>query len=156
MINIIKLIVAILICEGAGVIGSIFTMSQIQTWYAGINKPSFNPPGWIFGPVWTILFLMMGIALYLVYQKGWMNQNVKIAIAVFALQLLLNIVWSLLFFGAHSPLLALIDIIFLLVAIVFTIFQFYPISQLAGLLLIPYVLWVSFASVLNYFIVKLN
>lgn len=154
--KIISLIIAILICEGAGGIGSIFTSAKIPTWYAGVIKPSFNPPNWIFGPVWITLFLMMGISVWLIWQKGIQNQEIKIALAVFAFQLILNIVWSLIFFGLQSPGRALIEIIFLWLAILVTIFRFFPLSSLAAWLLVPYLLWVSFAAVLNFSIWRLN
>ena len=156
MKNIIRLLITILICEGAGIIGSIFTTSSINTWYTGIIKPSFNPPNWIFGPVWTILFLMMGISLYLIWLKKLSGSNVKGVITIFGFQLALNILWSVLFFGLHLPLWALIDLALLWLVILLTIIKFYPLSRWAAWLMIPYILWVSFAGILNFFIVRLN
>lgn len=154
--NILRLIIAIVICEGAGVVGSLFTTPSIATWYASLTKPSFNPPGWIFGPVWTTLFLLMGISAFLVWNKGLNHNNVKIALIIFGFQLLLNILWSVLFFGYHLPGAAFIEIIFLWLAILATIIAFFRISHPSAWLLIPYVLWVSFASILNFYIWRLN
>lgn len=151
-----KLISAILISELAGVIGSLFTFSSIPTWYATIVRPSFSPPNWIFGPVWTTLFALMGIALFLVWQKGFSRKDVKVAVVLFAVQLLLNTCWSIIFFGAHNPGAAFIEIIFLWLAILVTIIAFFRISKWAGYLLLPYIAWVSFAAFLNYAIWTLN
>jgi tryptophan-rich sensory protein len=156
MNKIVLLIVSIVICQVAGFIGSIFTTRTIPTWYASLIKPVFNPPNWIFGPVWTALFFLMGVSLYLVWQKGFDNPQVKIALLIFAFQLVLNIIWSILFFGLRSPLLAFIEIIVLWIFILLTIICFYPISKPASYLLIPYILWVTFASVLNFAIFLLN
>jgi benzodiazapine receptor len=154
--SLLKLAVSIVVCFLAGAVGTIFTTSSIPTWYASINKPSFNPPNWIFGPVWSILYIMMGISAALIWQKGWENPAVRIALTVFAIQLILNSLWSVLFFGWHSPLYGFICIIFLWLAILLTIIKFFALSSPAGWLLIPYILWVSFASILNYSILVLN
>ena len=151
-----KLIVSIIICQSAGIVGSIFTSSSVQTWYTTLQKPSFTPPGWFIGTVWIILYTLMGISLYLVWNKGLRNKRVKNSLYLFGLQLILNAVWSLLFFGLRSPFLALIEIVFLWVAIAFTILKFYKISKTAGLLLIPYIVWVSVALMLNLSIWWLN
>jgi len=151
-----KLIISILICQGAGVVGSLFTSPAISTWYATIQKPSFNPPNWIFAPVWTLLFLLMGISLYLMWEKGLENKKAKTAFFIFGVQLILNILWSILFFGLQSPLYAFIEIIILWLAILLTIISFYKISKPAAYLLLPYIIWVSFASVLNFSILILN
>ncbi|MBI4038125.1 tryptophan-rich sensory protein [Candidatus Daviesbacteria bacterium] len=148
-INIPKLILAVGVCLGAGGVGSIFTFSSIPTWYVTLNKPFFSPPNWIFGPVWTTLYILMGISLYLV----WIKNKVP---TVFWTQLILNAVWSIIFFGLQNPSLALVDIVALWIAIVLTIKAFYPISKPASYLLIPYLAWVSFASILNLSIVLLN
>lgn len=147
---------AILICEAAGLIGSVFTARSIPAWYAGIVKPSFNPPNWIFGPVWTALFVLMGIALYLVWRQGVRRFPVKYALAVFGLQLALNVMWTVIFFGLHSPFLAAIEIVVLWLAILWTIAAFWNASRAAAYLLLPYLLWVSFAAVLNFSIWRLN
>jgi len=150
------LFASIIICQLAGVFGSLFTTPSIPLWYASINKPSFNPPNWIFAPVWTTLFLLMGIALFLIWRKGFKEKDIKIAFSVFIFQLVLNVLWSFLFFGLQSPFAAFIEIIFLWIAILITIILFLRISWVASILLIPYMLWVSFASVLNFAIWRLN
>jgi len=154
--KIIKLITAVLICQFAGIIGSVFTTPTRPTWYASINKPEFNPPNWVFAPVWTMLFLLMGISLYLIWEKGLEKKEVKHAVYVFGLQLFLNIVWSFLFFGLQNPFLAFAEIVLLWIAILASIILFYRISKKAGLLLVPYILWVSFAAFLNYSVWILN
>ncbi|MBI2075673.1 MAG: tryptophan-rich sensory protein [Candidatus Aenigmarchaeota archaeon] len=157
-----KAIVSIFIAEGAGIIGSLFTFSAIGTWYAGLNKPFFSPPNWIFGPAWTILYALMGVAAALVWdakskgkkKSGFVTK--KDALAVYGIQLLLNVLWSLLFFGLRSPYLAVIEITALWVAVAATIFYFNRISRTAAILLVPYILWVSFAAMLNYSVWMLN
>lgn len=156
MNKIIKLLASIAVCEFVGLISVPFTIASIPTWYASLNKSPFSPPNWIFGPVWTTLYFMMGVSLYLVWMKGLKNKKVKVALFFFAAQLLFNFLWSILFFGAHSPLLALIDIVLLLYAISMTMIKFNIISKPASYLLLPYLLWVSFATLLNFFIVILN
>lgn len=154
--NFFKLIIAIAISEVAGIIGSVFTVSAIPTWYAGLVKPALNPPSWIFGPVWTTLYALMGIAAWLVWKAGWERKEVRMALGVFGIQLFLNIIWSIIFFGLHSPAWALVDIALLWLAIVWTMIIFYKISKPASYLLAPYLLWVSFALHLNYSIWVLN
>lgn len=151
-----RLIVSLIIPQLAGILGSLVTFPAISSWYKDLIKPSFSPPNWLFGPAWTLLYLLMGISLYLVWQKGTKKKEVKIALTIFTLQLLLNILWSYLFFGLHQPLYALIEIIIMWIAILATIISSYRISKSAGLILIPYLLWVSFASVLNFFVFRLN
>ena len=151
-----KLVVAIIVCELAGIIGSIFTISAIPMWYATLAKPMLNPPSWLFGPVWTTLYLLMGIAAFLIWRKGWNSRGVGTALSVFAVQLILNVVWSIIFFGLHSPSWALVDIIALWMAIVITIVTFAKISRPAAWLLAPYIFWISFAMYLNYSIWRLN
>lgn len=155
-IQYLKLAIAILICLLAGFIGSVFTSKSVSTWYTTLKKPSFNPPDWVFGPVWTTLFILMGISLYLVWSKGLEVEGVKIAMIIFGAQFLFNILWSLIFFGLQSPFYAFLEIIILWAAILLTIFSFYNVSRPAAYLLIPYILWVSFAAVLNFMIVRLN
>lgn len=147
--NVSRLIFSISICLGAGVLGSFFTINSIPTWYQTLNKPFFSPPNWILGPVWTILYILMGYSLYLV----WVKRSVP---TIFWVQLVLNAVWSIIFFGLKNPTLALVDILALWIAIILTIKAFSKINKLAGKLLYPYVAWVSFASLLNIFIVILN
>lgn len=146
----------ILLSLSAGAIGSFFTVSAMPAWYATLSKPSFSPPGWLFAPVWTALYLLMGISAYLVWQKGWDDNQVKIALSLFGVQLLLNLLWSVLFFGFNSPLLAFIEITSLWFSVAATISAFYPLDRRAALLLFPYLAWVSFAALLNYAIWTLN
>lgn len=155
MKNFLKLATSIIVCQLAGIIGSIFTISSIPTWYASLNKPFFNPPNWIFGPVWTILYLLMGVSLYLIWQQKKSKKRTN-ALIVFASQLGLNTLWSIIFFGMQSPFLAFLVIVGLLIFIILTIIKFFPLSKTAAYLLIPYILWVSFASILNFSIVVLN
>ena len=155
-IEILKLVMSIVICQLAGVIGSVFTTPAIPTWYATLKKPSFTPPNWVFSPVWITLFVLMGIAAFLVWNKGLGDRWVKIALSIFAAQLILNVLWSVMFFGLRSPLAGLIDIAVLWIAILVTILYFLKVSNMAGILLIPYILWVSFAAVLNFSIWRLN
>ena len=154
--DILKLVACIAGCELAGVIGSIFTIRRIPTWYASLKKPSFRPPNWLFGPVWIVLYLLMGIAAYLVWQKGTENPDVELAIIAFGLQLGLNVLWSVVFFGLESPVGGLVVIFILWSAILVTIQRFLPLSLAAGLLLVPYIAWVSIAAVLNISIYVLN
>ncbi len=154
--NVLRLVTSVIICLFAGFIGSIFTSPSIPTWYAALTKPSFNTPDWIFAPVWTILFILMGISLYLVWNKGLQDKKVKISLFIFGVQLVLNVLWSFLFFGLHSPFYAFLEIIILWIAIVLTIVNFFKVSRTAGLLLLPYILWVSFAAILNFSIWRLN
>ncbi len=161
--NTLKLVIAIVACELAGIIGSVFTTPSIDGWYAGIVKPAINPPAWVFGPVWTTLYLLMGISLWLVWKQHYdISNNVimfrwrRWAIGLFFVQLVLNTLWSIIFFGLHSPGGALVEIVFLWLAILTTIIAFAKISQPAAWLLAPYILWVSFAAYLNYSIWILN
>jgi translocator protein len=140
----------------AGFLGSIFTISAIPGWYATLIKPVFSPPNYVFGPVWSILYLLMGISAYLVWKEGLGKKKVKMALKIFFVQLALNTLWSILFFGLKSPTLSFIEIILLWILIFVTIKEFYQISKIAGLLLVPYILWVTFASILNVSIVLLN
>ncbi|MBU2632876.1 tryptophan-rich sensory protein [Patescibacteria group bacterium] len=150
-----KLIVSVIGCELVGILGSVFTVSSISTWYATLNRPFFAPPNWIFGPVWTTLYFLMGVAFYLIWRQGW-KKKIKTAGLFFLAQLSLNFIWSPIFFGLRAPLLGLIVIIAMWVLIVMTMKKFYPLSKLAFYLLVPYLLWVSFATLLNAAIVVLN
>lgn len=157
MKNFIKLLISIIICQLAGGIGSIFTSKSVSTWYLTINKPSFTPPNWLFAPVWIGLFLLMGISLFLVWSHlAVALQKRRRALTIFFIQLFFNILWSVMFFGLKSPLLGFIVIIVLWILILLTIIKFFKISKLAGWLLIPYILWVSFATILNLAILILN
>ncbi|MFA5098800.1 MAG: TspO/MBR family protein [Candidatus Paceibacterota bacterium] len=152
----VKFGVSILLPLLAGFIGSFFTASTVSSWYQELIKPSFNPPGWIFGPVWTLLYIFMGLALYLVWQSEIENKKKKIAISVFAAQLALNVLWSVLFFGLKNPFWAFAEIVLLWVLILANLILFWKIKKSAGWLLLPYLFWVSFASVLNFSIWQLN
>lgn len=155
-INYLKLLISILICQLAGIIGSFFTVSSVNGWYAALIKPSFNPPSWIFSPVWITLYLLMGISLYLVWVNKSNHNSKKVAYIIFGAQLFLNSLWSILFFGLRSPLAAFIEIIILWFAILFTMIYSYRISKISSYLLIPYIAWVSFAAVLNLSLLYLN
>ena len=154
--NSFKLITSLLVCQLAGLAGSIFTMSKIPNWYMTLNKPELAPPNWIFGPVWTTLFVLMGIALYIVWKQGTDKKDVKISLYIFGTQLILNVLWSIIFFGLENPGSAFIEIISLWISILLSIIYFYRINKTAGYLLIPYIAWVSFASYLNFMIWVLN
>jgi translocator protein len=154
--EILKLIISIIVVFIGGAIGNFFTIAEITTWYTTLAKPAWTPPNWVFGPVWTTLYILMGIALYLVWSKGLERKDVKIAIGIFAVQLILNTLWSIIFFGLHSLLGGLIAIIILWIAILANIIVFYRISKPAGLLLVPYIMWVTIASYLTYSVYLLN
>lgn len=156
IINILKLVASIILCQLAGIVGSLATIPSIPTWYASLKKPFFTPPNWIFGPVWTGLYALMGISLFMVWQRRADHPQVKTAFIFFFLQLILNPIWSVAFFGLRLPLLGLIDIILLWIAILLTIQNFFKVSKMAGLLLLPYLLWVSFAALLNFSLWVLN
>ena len=149
------LLLCILLCQIIGGLGAFFTSPEISGWYANIQKPSFNPPNWIFGPVWTILFTLMGISLWLTL-KSEDSAARKTALITFTVQLVLNSAWPFLFFKLHSPWAGLIEITFLWFAILFWILRTYSVSKSAALISIPYLAWVSFASFLNFWIWKLN
>lgn len=151
-----KLAIAIAVCELSGIVGSLFTVSAVREWYPMLVRPSFAPPSWVFGPVWTTLFALMGVAAWLVWEKGVKRKNIRAALGIFIVQLVLNTTWSILFFGLHTPGGALIEIGFLWVAIVASIVAFAKISKPAAWLLAPYILWVSFAAYLNYAFWMLN
>ena len=153
--SILPLLISILIVFSFGFIGSFFTTSSITNWYAFINKPLFSPPNWIFGPVWTLLYILMGISAFLIWKKRD-NLKTKQAFIFYGIQLILNALWSIIFFGMHNPGLAFLEIIILWLFILITLIKFYKINKIAGLLFIPYLLWVSFASILNYAIWMLN
>ena len=150
----------LVVCVGAVLlassIGSFATVRAIPRWYAGLAKPSFNPPGWLFGPAWTVLYLMMAVAAWLVWKQGLGVPGVKLALVVFLAQLILNSLWSILFFGLRSPRAGLAEIVVMWLAILATIIMFFRVSSLAGLLLLPYIAWVTFAAILNAAILRLN
>ncbi len=154
--DVIKLVVSIVACQCAGAIGSIFTTSAIPTWYAALEKPFFTPPNWLFAPAWITLYLLMAIAAFLIWRKGLRQREVRAALIIFLVQLVLNALWSVVFFGLQSPLWGVVVILALWVAILLTIIRFFKLSTAAGALLVPYILWVSFASALNIAIWVLN
>jgi tryptophan-rich sensory protein len=154
--NIWKLAFAVGISELAGIIGSVFTSPSIPTWYASLAKPNLAPPNWVFAPVWTTLFALMGVALFMVWREGTVHKKVKIAIYAFSAQLFLNVLWSAIFFGLRLPGVSFAEIIFLWVAILITAVLFRRVSKVAAWLLVPYLLWVGFASYLNLMIALLN
>jgi tryptophan-rich sensory protein len=155
--DVIRLLVACAASLGAGLIGSLAMVGGgPRSWYAALAKPSFTPPNWVFGPVWTVLYLLMGIAAFLIWRKGLASAGVKTALAWFLVQLGLNALWTPVFFGLHRIGLALAVIVLLGAAIVATMYRFFRISRPAGLLLVPYLLWVSFATVLNASLWYLN
>jgi len=153
---VIKFIVCLALTFSAALLGSLFTRNAVSDWYANLNKPIFTPPDWLFGPVWTALYLLMALSALLVWHKGLENPAVRIALALFLVQLILNALWTPLFFGLKMPLVAFIEILLLLAAIGLTIMAFTRVSIPAALLLLPYILWTSFAAVLNFSIWLLN
>jgi len=154
--DLLKLVASIAVSLSAGAIGSVFTAPAISTWYTTLTKPSFTPPGWLFGPAWTTLYVLMGLSAFLVWRKGTGRPDVRQALTFFLAQLVLNALWSVAFFGLHSPLYGLIVILALWVVLFCTLTRFFRLSRAAGWLLVPYLAWVSFAAVLNFSIWKLN
>ena len=150
------LAVCILICQGAGIVGALATSPSVSTWYQTLEKPGFTPPGSVFAPVWTTLYTLMGISLFLVWKKGIEKPHIKRAVKIFGVQLLVNALWSFAFFNYMSPLAGLFVIVILWVLILVTIVLFFKISVTAALLLKPYFVWVSFAAILNYYLYALN
>ena len=155
-VEIAKLMTSIILCQLAGLVGSIFAKPAIPTWYASLKKPFFTPPDWVFAPVWIILYVLMGVAAFLVWRKGWHQKHIRNALILFGVQLILNVLWSFAFFGLRSPLAGFIEISILSVALLLTVQSFLQISRIAGLLLIPCFLWVAFASGLNLSLWVLN
>jgi benzodiazapine receptor len=156
MSDILKLAICIFICLVAGGIGAAFTTSSNRTWYVGLVKPPFTPPNWLFGPAWTVLYILMGVAAYLIWKQGLSTTGVKLALLIFLIQLILNILWSVVFFGIHTPAGGIAVIATLWIAIFITLLRFWGVSTSAGALLIPYLAWVTFASALNIGVWKLN
>jgi translocator protein len=152
------LVVALLLCFGAAAIGSVPTMPSILTWYAGLVKPVFSPPNWIFGPVWTVLYTCMAIALWRVWETKVkkVQKDKETGVRYFYIQLILNTLWSILFFGLHNPALAFAEILVFWVMIYLTMRKFFAVSALAGWLFVPYIAWVSFALILNLSVAILN
>ena len=151
-----KLICSVSLCLMTGFVGSFSTMNSVKTWYADLSRPSFTPPDWTFGVVWPILYVMMGISVFMIWNRGLDKRKVKIALGLFVLQLVLNGLWTPIFFGLHMIALALIEIVLLWIAILLTILVFWRISKAATFFLFPYILWVSFAAILNTALWYLN
>lgn len=151
-----RLIVSIAITEGAGGIGSLFTYKAISTWYVSLNKSPITPPNGIFAPMWITLFLLMGISLYLVWNRGSLFRENRLAFSLFMLQLVLNVLWSVIFFGQKELLLAGVEIVFLWFFILATILEFRLIDRIASYLLFPYLSWVTVATLLNFSILWVN
>jgi len=151
-----RLIVCLALPQLAGLVGSVFTTSAIPTWYADLVKPSFSPPNWIFGPAWVLLYILMGISVYLIWQRIEENKKARRMMWLFWIHLFFNAIWSIIFFGLQNPGLAFINIIIIWLFIIALIIKFWKINRWATYLLIPYLLWVSFAGALNYFIWHLN
>lgn len=156
LINAILLVSLVSIPLGAGWLGSLVTMPNIEGWYAGLVKPPLTPLSAVFGPVWTALYILMSVASFLVIKIGWQRKDVRSATLWYGWQLLLNMLWSLVFFGLQSPLLGLVVITALWASILMTIRKFFRLSKTAAILLLPYVLWVTFAAYLNYGIYARN
>lgn len=156
MNNIIKLVIAIAVPLAIGATSGFFTVTGVNSWYQTIHKPSWNPPNWVFGPVWTTLYIMMGVALYQVWKADTGTGLKRTAIILFAVQLVLNFFWSFIFFNQQQIGWAVVEIIVMWGMILATIFAFGRISSTAAWLLVPYISWVSFAMMLNYTIWKLN
>lgn len=151
-----RLIISLVLPQLAGIVGSLFTTPVISTWYATLQRPSFSPPNWLFGPVWLLLYILMGISAYLIWQKFEQNKTARAALFLFWIHLIFNASWSIIFFGLQNPGLAFINIIIIWLLIIALIVKFWKINLWAVYLLIPYLLWVSFASILNYFTWHLN
>ena len=151
-----KLIVSILVTEGAGNIGTVFAVNAIPTWYAALNKSPITPPNWFFAPIWLSLYFLMGVALFLIWNSNQPKRDLRLPFVLFFVQLALNVIWSAIFFGAHSILFGAVEIIFLWYFIVATIMEFRPVSKVSAYLLFPYIAWVTIAALLNLSILWIN
>ncbi|MEM5814424.1 MAG: TspO/MBR family protein [Candidatus Aenigmatarchaeota archaeon] len=151
-----RLAAAIIICQMAGIIGSVFTAPNIAAWYATLNKPALTPPNWLFGPVWVTLYTLMGTAVWRIWEKRTKKKANKEALYPFAAQLALNALWSMMFFGLRNPLYGLMTIVPLWLITMYTILKFYKIDKTAAYLLVPYILWVTVATYLNFMVWLLN
>ena len=153
--NLSALLFLIVLCFSAAWLGSALTAESVRTWYAGLRKPLLTPPGWVFGPVWSVLYLLMAISAWLVWREAGVS-GARPAFALFLAQLALNVLWSGIFFGLHRPGVALAEIIVLEIAIIATAIQFSVFSRAAFWLMVPYIVWVGFAAFLNLRIWQLN
>lgn len=151
-----KLIICIIICQATGIISGLLTTTQNNEWYKTIIKPSWNPPSYLFGPVWTVLYFLMAISLWIIWKSNALEDQKKEACLIFASQLFLNFWWTIIFFRFHSPIAAFVEIIIMIALIFFTIFRFSEMSKTAAWLLVPYLSWVCFAAILNYELWNLN
>lgn len=151
-----RLLASLAIPQAVGILSGLATVRGVRDWYPGLVKPSFNPPSWVFAPVWTALYLAMGVAAWLVWQRGLETPGVRVALAAFLVQLALNGLWSILFFGLHSPALAFVEIVILWAAIGVTTVLFFRQAAAAGWLMAIYWAWVTFAAVLNFSLWRLN
>ena len=152
----IKIVICLAVTFSAPVVSSFVMAPGGSDWYANLNKPFFNPPGWVFGPVWTVLYILMAVSAALVWQKGLDRPKVRAAMGLYLAQLVLNAIWTPIFFGLEMPLLAFIDIVLLWVGIIFTILAFLRVSKIAAALMTPYLVWTTFAAVLNFSLWYLN
>jgi len=153
--DVLGLVGAVVLVGAAALVGSLFSYDGTSEWYRQLEKPEWNPPSWVFGPVWTFLYILIALSAWVIWLRRD-RANVWPALVVFVVQLLLNALWSVLFFGLRRPDLALVEIVLLLAVIVANLVVFWRISRLAGALLIPYLIWTGFATVLNYMIWRLN
>lgn len=153
---VIKIIICLAVTFSAPVIASFVMEPGGSDWYANLNKPSFNPPGWVFGPVWTVLYILMAISAGLVWQRGLGERKVRVAMGFYLVQLILNAIWTPIFFGLEMPLLAFIDIVLLWAAIILAILAFFRVSKITAALMVPYLGWTTFAAVLNFSLWYLN
>jgi tryptophan-rich sensory protein len=151
--NLIRFGASVVVCEAAGIVGSVFTISAIPGWYAVLQKPWFTPPNWLFAPVWLVLYFLMGVTLYLLWGK---RPESRAALLAFGVQLMFNVAWSAVFFGAHELFYGFVVIAALWLAILVTVAFSYRVARSAAALLIPYILWVTIASALNYYVWVLN
>lgn len=160
--NILALTVSIIIAQSAGIVGSFFTISSIEGWYASLETPSFAPPDWLFAPAWITLYTLMATAAFLIWSfyvqaaPGELKKRMKTALRLYGIHLVFNALWSVIFFGLKNPGLAFLEILMLWLMILIVAWQFWQIRKIAAILLIPYLLWVSFAAVLNFAIWQLN
>ncbi len=151
-----QLVSSIVVCQLAGLIGTLFTVPAIDTWYTGLKKPVFNPPNWLFAPVWIMLYFLIGVSAFLVWREGLSKRETRTAMLLFLVQLVLNAAWTPIFFGLRLPKAAFVLIIAMWLAILATILSFRKISAVAAILMLPYIIWVGFAAVLNAAIAILN
>jgi len=155
LVDIVALVLFVALCLGIGALGASVTATSVDTWYAGLVKPSFNPPDEVFGPVWTVLYILMGVAAWRVWRSAD-SDTTRGPLTLFALQLAINLGWTVVFFGLHKIASAVATIVVLDVAVLVTMLAFRAVDRVAALLMLPYVAWVAFATVLNVAIWRLN